>query len=58
MPKVQHEIENLLAEARALSASRVITTNEGRALVNIFVRLVEVLGEGKATTTLQTRHHP
>ncbi len=47
----------LLPDARAFAQSRSITSNEGRTLALMYVRLLETLVEGKPSTELPPRHH-
>lgn len=57
-PAMQKHFDDICAEARALLAnSRLIQTDEGRAIMTQFVRLTETLANGEPTTKAQKRHH-
>jgi hypothetical protein len=55
-PEIQAALRDELKAVKALASSRTITTEEGRALSMRLVRLIEILVEGKASTT-STLHH-
>jgi hypothetical protein len=46
-----------LTELRALGASRVIHTEEGRHIIAHLARIVETIVDGKPGTELPRRHH-
>jgi hypothetical protein len=57
-PEMQKHLDGICAEARALLAnSRLIQTDEGRAIMTMLARLIETLATGAPQTESQKRHH-
>lgn len=60
MPRYNEEaLRELEAEAKALAKSRKIQTEEGRAIVNLITRLIELqlYGEPRTPAASDSSHH-